>query len=99
MQDDCTGSRMARDPLVLGSGGSLDQDTTTATVLEDTTETATYQQVPQQRGIPEATCEVSGLQESNSGRFSTEVAEGIKTPQRQSTRKVYQSRWSICGHL
>ena len=39
----------------------------------------------------------SGFQESNSGRFSSEVAERIKAPQRESSRKVYQSRWSIYG--
>ena len=49
MQDNCTGSRVARDALVLGSGGSLDQDTPMAVSLEDTTQTTTFQQVPQQR--------------------------------------------------
>ena len=97
MQDDSTGSRVARDAMVLGSGGSLDQGTPTAPSLEDTSETATFQQVPQQRGVPESTCVVSGFQESNSGRFSSEVAGRIKAPQRESSRKVYQSRWAIYG--
>ena len=97
MQDDSTGSRVARDAMVLGSGGSLDQGTPTAPSLEDTSETATFQQVPQQRGVPESTCVASGFQESNSGRFSSEVAERIKAPQRESSRKVYQSRWTIYG--
>ena len=97
MQDDSTGSRVARDAMVLGSGGSLDQGTPTAPPLEDTSETATFQQVPQQRGVPESTCVASGFQESNSGRFSSEVAERIKAPQRESSRKVYQSRWTIYG--
>ena len=83
--------------MVLGSGGSLDQGTPTAPSLEDTTETATLQQVPQQRGVPESTCVASGFQESNSGRFSSEVAERIKAPQRESSGKVYQSRWTIYG--
>ena len=39
----------------------------------------------------------SGFQESNSGRFSSEVAKRFKAPQRESSRKVYQSRWSIYG--
>ena len=94
MQDDCTGPRVARDAIVLGSGGSLDQGTPTAPSLEDTTETATFQQVLQQ---PESTCVASRFQESNSGRFSSEVAERIKAPQRESSRKVYQSRWAIYG--
>ena len=97
MQDDSTGSRVAGDAMVLGSGGSLDQGTPTAPSLEDTSETATFQQVPQQRGVPESTCVASGFQESNSGRFSSEVAERIKAPQRESSRKVYQSRWTIYG--
>ena len=53
MQEDSTGPRVARDAMVLGSGGSVDQGTPTAPSLEDTTETATFQQVPQQRGVPE----------------------------------------------
>ena len=97
MQDDSTGSRVARDAMVLGSGGSFDQGTPTAPSLEDTSEAATFQQVPQQRGVPESTCVASGFQESNSGRFSSEVAERIKAPQRESSRKVYQSRWTIYG--
>ena len=97
MQDDCTGSRVARDAMVLVSGGSPDQGTPTAPSLKDTTETTTFQQVPQQRGVPESTCVASGLQESNSRRFSSEVAERLKAPQRESSRKVYQSRWAIYG--
>ena len=97
MQHDSTGPRVARDAMVLGSGGSLDQGTPTASSLEDTTETATLQQVPQQRGVPESTYVASGFQESNSGTFSSEVAERIKAPQRESSRKVYQSRWAIYG--
>ena len=97
MQDDCAGSRVARDAMVLGSGGSLDQVTPTAPSLEDTTETTTFQQVPQQRGVPESTCVASGFLESNSGRFSFEVAERITAPQRESSRKVHQSRWAIYG--
>ena len=83
--------------MVLGSGGSLDQGTPTAPSLEDTTETATFQQVPQQLGVPESTCAASGFQEFNSGRFSSEVAERIKAPQRESSRKVYESRWTTDG--
>ena len=97
MQDDCTGPRVASDAMVWGSGGSLDQGTPTAPSLEDTTETTTFQQVPQQHGVPESTCVASGFQESNSGRFSSEVAERIKALQRESSRKVYQSRWTIFG--
>ena len=92
MQDDCAGPRVARDVMVLGSGGPLDPGTPTAPSLEDTTQTTTFQQVPQQRGVPESSCVASGFQESNSGRFSSEVAERIKAPQRKSSRKVYQSR-------
>ena len=97
MQDGSTGPRVARDAMVLGSGGSLDQGTPTAPSLEDTSETTTFQRVPQQCGVPESTCVASGFQESNSGRFSSEVAERIKAPQRESSRKVYQSRWAIYG--
>ena len=80
MQDDCAGPRVARNAMVLGSGGSLDQGTPTAPSLEDSTETTTFQLVPQQRGVPEYTCVVSGFQDSNSERFSSKVAERIKAP-------------------
>ena len=53
----------------------LNHDTPTAPRLEDTAETGTFEQVLQQYDIPESTCVASGLKESNSGRFSTEVAE------------------------
>ena len=94
IQDDCTGSKVARDALVLGSGESLEQGTPTAPSLEDTTETTSFQQVPQQCGIPESTRVASRFQESNFGRFSTGVAERIKAPQWETSRKVYQSRWA-----
>ena len=68
MQDDCASSRLARDAFVLGFGGSLDKGTPTAPSLEDTTETTTFQQVPQ-HGVPESTCVASGFQESNSSGF------------------------------
>ena len=97
MQDDCAGPRVARDAMVLGSGGSLDQGTPTAPSVEDTTQTTTFQQVPQQCGVPESSCVASGFQESSSGRFSSEVAQVIKAPQREYPRKFYQSRWSIYG--
>ena len=98
MQDDSTGTRVARDAMVLGSGGSLDQGTPTAPSLEETTETATFKQVPQQRGVPEPTCVASGFQESNSGRFSSEVAEIIKAPQRESSRKSINQGGPFMGN-
>ena len=58
---------VSRDAMVLGSGGSVDQGTPTAPSLEDTTETSTFQQVPQQHGVPKSTFLASGFQESNSG--------------------------------
>ena len=54
--------RLCLDAVVLGSGGSLDQAIPTAPSLEDTTKTTTFQQVPQQRGVPESTCVASGYQ-------------------------------------
>ena len=93
MWDDCYGSRVARDALVLGSGGSLNQDPT-APSLDNTSETATCQQVPQQCCIPESSCVTSGFQESNSGRLSSEVAERIKAPQRDPQVKcINQGGW------
>ena len=45
--------------------------------------------------IIKAPCVVSGHLQEGQGRFSVEVADGIKAPQRESSRQVYDSRWAI----
>ena len=95
MQSDCDSSRLARDALVLGPSGSFSQDSTESPSLENSPETTPLTPVSRSLSIPESPCLASGLQETNSRGFSKEVAERIKAPQRESSRKVYQSRWSI----
>ena len=83
MQDDCPGSRVARMPWFWDQVDLSTRKPHTAPSLEDATETTTFQQFPQQRGVPESSCVAYGFQESKSGRFPTEVAERInRTPDR-----------------
>ena len=89
--------RVARDALVLGSSGSIHKSTPTATIVGDSVETTPQQQIPHESGVSQSPCLASGFEKQSSGRFSAEVAERIKAPQRESSRKVYQSRWSIFG--
>ena len=56
-----------------------------------------HQQTSQQSGFPESSCLASGVSLQHSGRFSEEVAKRIKEPQRNSSRRIYESRWSIFG--
>ena len=65
--------------------------------LWETVETTPQQQIPHESGVTQSPCLASGFEEQGSGRFSTEVADRIKAPQRESSRKVYQSRWTIFG--
>ena len=46
--------------------------------------------------VPKSTCVASGFQESNSGRFSSGVAERSKAPQRESLKKTLSIK---VGHL
>ena len=47
------------------------------------------------QGHSESPCVVSGLLQESQGGFSVEVADRIKAPQRESSRRVYDSRWAI----
>ena len=45
--------------------------------------------------VSESPCLVSGLLQEGQGGFSVEEADRIKAPQRESSRRVYDSRWAI----
>ena len=57
----------------------------------------TQQQTSQQSDLPESSCLAPGVSHEYSERFSEEVAKRIKEPQRHSSRRIYESRWSIFG--
>ena len=95
VQGHCHSTRVAGDALVLGSGGIVSQDSTEASSSAQSPEATLQSQIPQESGVSESSCVVSGLLQEGQGRFSVEVADRIKAPQRKSSRRVYDSRWAI----
>ena len=100
---DCT--RVARDVLVLGSGGSVHKAPSETSLVGGSVDSTFQQQTSQQSDLPEPSCFTSGVSLEGSRGFSEEVAKRIKEPQRHSSRRIYESRWSIFvsgesgGHL
>ena len=92
---DCT--RVARDVLVLGSGGSFHKTPSKTSLVGESVDSTIQQQTSQQSGLPESSCLASGFCHEYSGRFSEEVAKRIKEPQRHSSRRIHESRWFIFG--
>ena len=92
---DCT--RVARDVLVLGSGGSVHKAPSETSLVGGSVDSTFQQQTSQQFDLPESSCLASGVSHEYSERFSEEVAKRIKEPQRHSSRRIYESRWSIFG--
>ena len=88
---------VARDVLVLGSGGSVHKDPSKTSFVGESVDSTFQQQTSQQSDLPESSCLASGVSHEYSERFSEELAKRIKEPQRHSSRRIYQSRWSIFG--
>ena len=89
--------RVARDVLVLGSGGSVHKNPSKASIVGESVDSTVQQQTSQQSGLFEPSCLASGVSLEGSRGFSEEVAKQIKEPQRRSSRRIYESRWSIFG--
>ena len=87
---DCT--RVARDVLVLGTGGSVHKAPSETSPVGGSVDSAFQQQTSQQFDLPESSCLASGVSHEYSERFSEEVAKRIKEPQRHSSRRIYESR-------
>ena len=51
--------------------------------------------IPSKPSLSQSSCLASGLETKSPQKFSSTVAERIKAPQRFSSRRVYESRWSI----
>ena len=92
---DCT--RVARDVLVLGSGGSVYKVPSKTSLMGESVDSTFQQQTSQQSSLPESSCLASGVSHKHSERFSEEVAKRIKEAQRHSSRRIYESSWSIFG--
>ena len=94
MQNHYACTRVARDVLVLGSGGSFHKTPSKTSLVGESVDSTIQQHTSQQSGLPESSCLASGVSHEYSGRFSE---ERIKEPQRHSSRRIYESRWSIFG--
>ena len=91
----CDSTRVAGDALVLGSGGIVNQDSSEASSSAQSPKATLQSQIPQESGVSESSCMVSGLLQEGQGGFSVEVVDRIKAPQRECSRRVYDSRWVI----
>ena len=70
---DCT--RVARDVLVLGSGGSVHKTPSKTSLVGESVDSTIQQQTSQQSGLLESSCLASGVSPEYSGGFSEEVAK------------------------
>ena len=95
MPNDCNSSRVARDELVLGSNRTFHKTSTITSTLGNSSQTAVQSEVPSKSPIPQSACLASGFKAKSPQKFSKSVAERIKAPQRFSSRRVYESRWTI----
>ena len=95
MSNDCGGPRVARDELVLGSHKPFHKTSTVSSTLGVASETTIQSKIPSKSSLSQPLCLASGLETKSPQKFSSTVAERIKAPQRFSSRRVYESRWSI----
>ena len=95
LPNDCSSPRVARDELVLGSNRTVHKNPTTTSSLGNSPQTTVQLQVPSKSPVSESTCLASGFKAKSPQKFSKSVAERVKAPQRFSSRRVYESRWTI----
>ena len=94
LPDHCNSPRLARDALVLGPSAALNRDPSSATSVNNPSQTVPQLCVSQQSTTsqpPRLVFRSGQLQEQG---FSVEVAERIAAPQRSSTRIIYKSKWA-----
>ena len=95
LSDLCNSPRLARDALVLGPSAALNRDPTSATSVNNSSQTVPQLCVSQQSTTsqpPRLVSRSGQLQEQGS---SVEVAERIAAPQRSSTRTINKSKWAL----
>ena len=95
MSNDCGSSRVARDELVLGSHRPFHKTSTISSTLGVSSETTVQSEISSKSSLSQPSCLASGFETKSPQKFSSTVAERIKAPQRLSSRRVYESRWSI----
>ena len=95
MQNDSSSPRVAGHELVLGPHRSIHKDTTATTSLGKPSQTTIQSKASPKSTISQSSCVASGFETKFPQKFSESVAERINSPQRLSSRKVYESRWTI----
>ena len=95
LPDHCNSPRPARDALVLGPSAALNRDPTSATSVNNSSQTVPYLYVSQQSTTSQPACLVSRSGQLQEQGFSLEVAERIAAPQRSSARTIYKSKWTL----
>ena len=91
----CNSPWLARDALVLGPSAALNRDPTSATSVNNSSQTVPQLCVSQQSTTSQPPHLVSRSGQLQEQGFSVEVAERIAAPQRSSTRTIYKSKWAL----
>ena len=94
-QDDPHCPGLAKHALVLGSGESIGSDSLQAASSERPGDLALQQASSQEPQQPQSPCLAPRISSIRKHGFSDEVAARIEAPQRESTRAVYKSKWTI----
>ena len=92
LPDHCNCPRLARDALVLGPSAALNKDHTSATSVNNSSQTVPQLCVSQQSTTSQPPRLVSKSGQLQEQGFSVEMAEKIAAPQRSSTRIIYRSK-------
>ena len=94
LPDNCNSPRLSRDALVLGPSAALNRDPTSATSVNNSSQTVPHLCVsqPSTSQPPRLVSRSGQLRDQG---FSVEVAERIAAPQRSSTRTIYKSKWAL----
>ena len=86
---------VAKNVVVLGSGGIVPGETTLPPDSSKVIETTSDPVVPPESGIPQSPRVAPRSTHLQEQGFAPEVADRISAPQRPSTRAVYKSKWAV----
>ena len=95
VQNDSSSTRVAQNALVLGSSQSVNQAPIATSSLASSAKTTFQSEVPSESHVSESSCLASRHHSESLESFSEQVVDRIKAPQRPSSRRLYESRWSI----
>ena len=90
---DCSG--VAQHALVLGSGVHVQPDTLKSAIPAQPSDSTIQSDTAQKPVTPQSSCMAPRASTIKEQGFSEAVATRIEAPQRQSTRSVYEAKWTI----